>query len=659
MSRPPLLLFLAPADDPARDAACATLAWIAAGEGSLFECYYSARTEGGHYGGGHPSMTPPEQLRGGTFAGGHHAEQLLFLVRAFECEAVCLGPGIFDPLLADLKIPVRARATNLEQLYARMLETTTVKQQGSLLIGDGGRPQGVSLSVYAFPEVVNRRLLAFPESDHEAAGAFGLPIEGLWLSGQPAPGVNVIESPAESSLALQTAWMARRWCDGNQGFLLADPEVASRWTPAAVRKRWLPVFAIPQRDIVRHLDLRAGEEAVVYGRQQDDRDFLELSRAGLAFQLVDPGRPAFPVMSEIQPRHPVAIGRDADPTDDQLRLWAAEGRVLTSLLFWTGMLRELENLYALADVISLARLSAGLVLTTASFEYMASSPLALQWVDESLGGLGGKVETLLASGGSGAFLESAVRPERFRETLHRSVDNLRSRIGSENLPHGWWAVMDGPLVPHAPPKLSFKPEAPYVSLRYRGDGGPASSSASGAEHSARRTLVKRLKRSIRRSALGGAFEPLRPFDAFTPAPPRRELLTAVRDAGFDYALTKAGFGGRSKVVTGVDGLTVLNYTAGRWDGWTPFVTINTIGDLRSAERRLLRQGPGWLVGTLDTCLWAFSGTVLDRGRPLLEICKWVAGGGSSGRLVNVRPQIIARYAAILAKSGAVEKLVAG
>jgi hypothetical protein len=51
--------------------------------------------------------------------------------------------------------------------------------------------------------------------------------------------------------------------------------------------------------------------------------------------------------------------------------------------------------------------------------------------------------------------------------------------------------------------------------------------------------------------------------------------------------------------------------------------------------------------------------VLDRGRPLLEICKWVAGGGSSGRLVNVRPQIIARYAAILAKSGAVEKLVAG
>ena len=172
-------------------------------------------------------------------------------------------------------------------------------------------------------------------------------------------------------------------------------------------------------------------------------------------------------------------------------------------------------------------------------------------------------------------------------------------------------------------------------------------------------LGKRLRRAVRRSPLGSFLEPLRPFDAFMPGPPNRQLLTAVRDAGFDYALTKSAFGRRPKVVTGIDGLTVMNYTVGRWDGWTPFVTINSIGDLQAAERRLIRHGrPGWLLGTLDSCLWTFSGTVLDRGQALLEMCRWVARGGTSGKLVNVLPGVMARYAAILAEMGVVDTMAA-
>src|SRR5207253_434050 len=83
----------------------------------------------------------------------------------------------------------------------------------------------------------------------------------------------------------------------------------------------------------------------------------------------------------------------------------------------------------------------------------------------------------------------------------------------------------------------------------------------------------------------------------------------------------------------------------RWDGWTPFETVNRLSDLRLAERRLLRRGrPGWLVSSLDTCLWAFSGSVWERGGHLREICDWMAAGGASGRLVNVPPRVAARYA---------------
>jgi len=70
--RQKLLLFVAAADDPQRDAACATLAWLAPLEGAVCECYFHGRATGVHYGGGHPAFADPADLRGGTFAGGHH-----------------------------------------------------------------------------------------------------------------------------------------------------------------------------------------------------------------------------------------------------------------------------------------------------------------------------------------------------------------------------------------------------------------------------------------------------------------------------------------------------------------------------------------------------------------------------------------------------------
>jgi hypothetical protein len=109
------------------------------------------------------------------------------------------------------------------------------------------------------------------------------------------------------------------------------------------------------------------------------------------------------------------------------------------------------------------------------------------------------------------------------------------------------------------------------------------------------------------------------------------------------------------VVRGVEGITVMNHTAGRWDGSIPFVNVNTVGDLRPAERRLLRQQrPGWLVGSLATSLWALSGLRWERGERLRQISRWVAEGGNSGSLVNVPPRVVARYASLLATRGLVD-----
>jgi hypothetical protein len=162
---------------------------------------------------------------------------------------------------------------------------------------------------------------------------------------------------------------------------------------------------------------------------------------------------------------------------------------------------------------------------------------------------------------------------------------------------------------------------------------------------------------IGRSPLRKLFEADRPFTDFRPGPPGRAALEAVRDAGFEYAFTASAFGGPPRAVVDVRGMVALTYTAGRWDGWSPFITVNDVSDLERAERRLVRAGrPGWLAGTIDTCLWAFTGPVWERGRDLFAMCRWMAGGGSTGRLVNVTPHTAARYARLLADRGMVDGL---
>lgn len=642
--RKALLLFLAPVDHPHRDAVCATLAWVADGEGLLFECYYEGRASGVHFGGGVPWLFDPADLRGGTFAGGHHLEQLALVLDRFDCQAVCLGPSVFDAALESAQVRVRARSEDVVELYRQVFEASPLEHPGEVVVVGGGKGS-LSLVPYACHEVVQRRVLALAGGDDRVLAGLdeGLRVERLW-PGEPAPG-------EQNAVAERSLEMARKWSGVTSTFLFADPEAAGRWIPAAIRHGWAPVYGIPQADVVRRLAGPLREVEVVWGRQQDDADFRELSHQGVAFQLIDPGRPPFPVVSEASTPTAPPAQCSAEPSDDELSRWARDGVVATSIVFWSGMVRELECLYVLADLVVESGLCAGLALTTESLAYLDASPLALLAAAPERGGLKDRLEVLIASAGAGAMLESEAPADRFANTLRRSLDRL-SRTCSGGQPariaRGWWAVMDAPLLPAKPARVRLRAWPPSLKLRYH--RRPLEVAA--ADGSRRSRTWRSLRARVRESAIGDLFEPIRPFDDRRPGPPLRAVLEAVRAAGFEYALTKSEFGAPPTVVSGVDGLTAINYTAGQWDGWTPFETINELSDLEQAESRLLRSGrPGWLLGGLDACLWAFSGLVPDRGGELRKICRWTAGGGSSGRLRNVTPYTMARYARVLAAAG--------
>lgn len=160
--------------------------------------------------------------------------------------------------------------------------------------------------------------------------------------------------------------------------------------------------------------------------------------------------------------------------------------------------------------------------------------------------------------------------------------------------------------------------------------------------------MRHARRLIRDSSLSSLFEAYRPYEHFKPGEIRQDIPAAVKQAGLSYMLSKSRFGAPPQIVWAQDQFVALNYTAGQWDGWTPFETINDVHDLRQAESVLLRRNqPGWLLGGIDTCLWAFSGELWKRAPGLAAIASCVASGGASGRLINVPPRVIARYARII------------
>jgi hypothetical protein len=113
--------------------------------------------------------------------------------------------------------------------------------------------------------------------------------------------------------------------------------------------------------------------------------------------------------------------------------------------------------------------------------------------------------------------------------------------------------------------------------------------------------------------------------------------------------TKADFNSYPKANYLDEDFVALNYTAGQWDGWTPFETINDVSDLRKSEKILRRRNkPGWLVSSIDSCLWTFSGEFWTKGSKLHEIAQFCAQGGKSRQLINAKPFTISRYARIIA-----------
>lgn len=602
-----LLLLLSPFSHRQKNAVASTLAWMAETAGWGFDCYYDAFRTGDHFGGGPLAQAAPGRAYGATIAGHAHMEAWYRLLVQYDCRVVRLGESCFDALIDDLRIPVVASKDDPLALYRAAAATLGLPLPAKTIITGGSGEES-----YLYPLIGEERALALHASgpieggELERAGIKTVTaallsadeLERLRSGGITVAGVHD-EYPVGEMRALSQSILSR-WGDWCRGYFLGDPVVTACFLPWLYRTRRLALYAEPLKPLIGEDTLpRLDTDPVVYGRMFNDEDALALSRAGGCWQLVDPGRPPFPAAARPAAWHepPADLFSAIDPGDEQLRRHAERGDILTAIVFWSGCVREMENFYRLNDLVAATGFKCGYAVTSATCALGAQTPFAAIALPRERGGVFPLVEPLLASSGIGFSLESYVPHERFDRHLDLAMQEIAAVLPAQLRPRGWWACLDTGL-----------------------------------------EADQRVPASIRS----------RPFGAFRPGEPAKPVHRSVAAHGFEYALSKAVTG--SWEAPGAEPPFILPHTAGSWQGWSPFHAIEGIEDIKRAEKRcFLRGGPGYIAGTIDSCLWTFSLPHWRRGRELETMVDYILHGGRSGRLVNAHPYTVYRYAKLLGK----------
>ncbi len=466
LDRPTVWLLLSHMDRPDVALAMPTLAWMAEDEGALFECYLHARRDGRLF-----------ARTGSTVLGGHHHQQFNYLCAAFDVRPIILGSAsLWTSSLETFGLQPLAEADDLPDLYKALLDRDDTPQPNAVLVGPAAAPEGgkPDLRPYLYPDIFFRRALALSAGDAPTAvGNWpGLAVlEGglTQTQRQQLADAGISAEPVDTLLpdethASFTLRAAQRWKPQARGVAFGDPAAILSQLPRLCRQRRLPLYAPTVR--MRPADVVTSEyteatsavvnetadlaeelgDRVIVGRQTCDGDILTWSRRGVAIEIIDPNRPAFPIVAE-RTHHwgQTDVPFDVDEPDDvTLEQWATEGKILTSLVWHSGEPAHNEAMLNLFDLAARTGVKMGMGVLLSRYRTCPQ-----QWemlsVPREDGGVRGLIEPLLHCGGMGILAEAECPPGRLVEHYGRAMEGIRQIAGAGGTPKGYYAFLDTDL----------------------------------------------------------------------------------------------------------------------------------------------------------------------------------------------------------------------
>ena len=450
-----LLLFVAPFSEPKKDLVAATLCWMAEEAGWEFDVFYAERSEGGLFG-----------HHGSTMIGGHRLSELWRAMARFETTAARLkGCEAFGTAVAEGAKEV-VEAENLVALYAEFLRRFGLKVGEAVAVQTEGLPEGLKWGVaqYFAPEVARRRALGVPlELSSDEIGALkalgvrkvlAVCVEGADLTKWEGFEVEVLErlGPKETYASLSRK-LARRLDDWAKGVDICEPILASHWLPHALRERRLMVcfedlkegarfaadFAERKGDFVVHGRYGGGP----VGGARNDEDLFPLFERGISYQVVEPGRPPLTVHL----RHPEPLPRrgrgpfDSEPSEEQLREWAREGRILATIIFHSGELSHFDAALSIMDLCAATGVKVGLDIHVQRY-LLGGEVVEPLYTPPEEGGVMGLCEPVLHSSGFGILAESLAEPQKVASLMAEARRRIAELVGEEGAPRGVYCYLD-------------------------------------------------------------------------------------------------------------------------------------------------------------------------------------------------------------------------
>jgi hypothetical protein len=491
--RSPLWLFVGSAGDPATPYVSSTLARLADETGVLFEQYLESSRDGTLF-----------AQTGSTVLGGGHHLQFNYLCAKHEVTAFVLGRSeVLDSTLRAFGLTVGACAGTAAVLYAQAYAYAGRESPRTVLVGPTG-----DLAPYLVPEIAYRDVLAFP---HGAT----LPAHDMALAAYTSvDGATTIDTWADGDdLGSVTLRIADRWRHRARAVCFGDPTAVLTQLPRLVRERRVALYAPPQSqdpaqirvspyteetsaiaEATAELALDLGNPVLI-GRQTSDGDIFAWSRHGVCIQITEPNRPAFPVVAETpQPWAPAPGFAEGEYSDSELRGLAAQGVVLTTILWHSGEIAHNESMLNLLDLVGTTGLKMGVGVHDARYT-TAPQQWELLAVSTDRGGVRGLVEPVLHSGGLGVLAEYDCPPHMLAEHCALALERIRSIAGPEHTPHGYYAFCDTDLESLAPASDSV-----YAAIESAGLSYVVSSARPGRNRILRRTdgcvVINQTARSV-------------------------------------------------------------------------------------------------------------------------------------------------------------------
>jgi hypothetical protein len=612
-----LILYLSKYSYVHKNVIAASLAWISEVKNHSLEVYYEALRSGEAYGG------PPaknEDYFGSTVLGGHHHEQFFLINSLFNVKyAISGGSTVFSPfieLIGGKKTIVQT--DSISEFYRRVFFHFNLKipKAAVMVKSDSTYPSILKLDPFCYPEIYYRHAIGVTSEikETELIKLREMGVQKLYLVYVPREKIELLKAlgftieivdkltPSDTYKTVLTR-LSQRWLDKAKGFMIGDPVLVSYWLPWCCRNNTLAVSEPSVVDTLREYNANMKNVSkIIFGRQSSEKDILHISKRDYCFQIVDPGRPLFPVMDKIKGSfyEPEESYFDQEPSDAELESYARDKKILSSVLFWCPDLRHVECLYRILDLVAVTNAKIGIGITAHWYKYNRH-PLQIINVPFDSGGVYPNVEPLLCSCGLGVACEAEgfMSYGTLLSDLKRAKEIMLETTSEKFLPKGSYPFLDTRLT-----GLNLQTDPPFIKKVTKPSDEINSKFAE--------TLIK---------------------------------------TGFEYFVSLVNMG-EPKIPFRKGDFLAINYTAGRWTGVSPYIVIDSVKDIKLAEKRITNsRKPGWILSTIDSPLWLFSKPAWRYSSKLWDIINYIKNSGASNKLVNTTPHTISRYARILDEKG--------